>query len=377
MEAVYVIHTRECISINKPIYKFGRSFNVSNRVKQYPQNSNVEFIMSCTDSVFCEREILKILKNKFIQATLYGSEYFEGDKHLIIETIFNFINGKYNVVKNNNDNNDKKDIPKKAEISKTDNVKKNNKKDVNKPTIRLPVKKEKKELKDDNINNEETLDDNKCVKCVKCVKCEQTFKYPSYYKRHITTSVRCKNEEDKIVNEIITSEITTNELTDNDIFNSDLIVNEIADNELRGNEIADNELTVNDITTSEITVKDIINNSELTVNDIINTVNNDQLELNTNSSEINCKKNAFYSLTNKEEIEEYINITNQNKNNFIKCNLCQITFSCNSGLNRHNLDSKCGKIQTAILAKNKNGINKLTIEQYKLLFPDKIINFVF
>ena len=70
MEAVYVIHTRECISINKPIYKFGRSFNVSNRVKQYPQNSNVEFIMSCTDSVFCEREILKILKNKFIQATL-------------------------------------------------------------------------------------------------------------------------------------------------------------------------------------------------------------------------------------------------------------------------------------------------------------------
>ena len=98
MEGVYLIHTRECISIEKCIYKFGRSFTVSNRVKQYPQNSNVEFMMSCNNSVECEKEILKLFRKKFKQASLYGSKYFEGDKHLMIEIIVNYINGKYNKI---------------------------------------------------------------------------------------------------------------------------------------------------------------------------------------------------------------------------------------------------------------------------------------
>ena len=41
---------------------------------------------------------LKLLRAKFKQASLYGSEYFEGDKHLMIEIIVNYINGKYNKI---------------------------------------------------------------------------------------------------------------------------------------------------------------------------------------------------------------------------------------------------------------------------------------
>ena len=98
MEGVFLIHTRECISIEKCIYKFGRSFNVLNCVRQFPQTSNVEFMMSCSNSVECKKEILKLLRAKFKQASLYGSEYFEGDKHLMIEIIVNYINGKYNKI---------------------------------------------------------------------------------------------------------------------------------------------------------------------------------------------------------------------------------------------------------------------------------------
>jgi len=92
MEGVYLIHTRECINTNKSIYKFGRSFNISNRVRQYPKDSNVEFTMSCSNSILYEKEILKLLRTQFTQATLYGSEYFEGDKNLMINVIFNYLN---------------------------------------------------------------------------------------------------------------------------------------------------------------------------------------------------------------------------------------------------------------------------------------------
>ena len=98
-EGVYLIHIRECIDTNKCVYKFGRSNTLDNRIRQYPKESKVEFIMSCSNSIFCEKEILKILRAKFINASLYGSEYFEGDKHLMIEIIFNYINGKFNIIK--------------------------------------------------------------------------------------------------------------------------------------------------------------------------------------------------------------------------------------------------------------------------------------
>lgn len=90
-EGVYLIHTRECITINLCVFKFGRSCNLSTRIRQYPKGSNIEFLMSCINSKVCETEILKLLKLKFKQATLYGSEYFEGDKKAMIAVIYNYL----------------------------------------------------------------------------------------------------------------------------------------------------------------------------------------------------------------------------------------------------------------------------------------------
>ena len=201
MEGVYLIHTRECISIEKCVYKFGRSFTVSNRVKQYPQNSNVEFMMSCNNSVKCEKEILKLLRAKFKQASLYGSEYFEGDKHLMIEIIFNYINGKYNIVK-----------PNVIE----------NKKLESQNTIKQITKVENKKIV---IINNDNLEERKCNKC------NTVFKYSSYYKRHIENSSRCK---------IINNEIVNNEIVNNEIVNSEIDNNEIDNNEIDNNEIVNN-----------------------------------------------------------------------------------------------------------------------------------------
>ena len=41
MEGVYIMHTRECLNANLPIYKLGRSNNLGNRVKQYPNGSKI------------------------------------------------------------------------------------------------------------------------------------------------------------------------------------------------------------------------------------------------------------------------------------------------------------------------------------------------
>jgi hypothetical protein len=73
------------------VFKFGRSCNLSTRIRQYPKGSNIEFLMSCINSKVCETEILKLLKLKFKQATLYGSEYFEGDKKAMIAVIYNYL----------------------------------------------------------------------------------------------------------------------------------------------------------------------------------------------------------------------------------------------------------------------------------------------
>lgn len=187
MEGVYLIHTRECISTNKFIYKFGRSLNISNRIKQYPQNSNVEFMMSCNNSIFCEKEILKLLRAKFIQASLYGSEYFEGDKHLMIEIIVNYINGKHNIVEGKKKidikNCNKKIKDMKIVVEKVNNVIVDN---VN--TIQSLLE-----------NNTE-IKSNEYISDRKCPKCKVFFKYPSVLKVHMTKTVHCLMSNEEILN---------------------------------------------------------------------------------------------------------------------------------------------------------------------------------
>ena len=80
-----------------------------------------------------------------------------------------------------------------------------------------------------------------------------------------------------------------------------------------------------------------------------------------------CKKSTKY-------IKEFFNITKNNKqdkNTNIKfiCNKCHNTFTRKADLTRHNLKSKCGKLNNALNIKQCQGINKLTLEQINMLYP--------
>ena len=87
MEGIYLIHIREFFRLNEPIYRIGRSNNFQNRVKQYPNGSQVLFCIKCKNSKDIEKYLINLLKNKFIQKTYYGNKYFEGDEDEMINEI--------------------------------------------------------------------------------------------------------------------------------------------------------------------------------------------------------------------------------------------------------------------------------------------------
>ena len=91
-EGVYLLHTREFISTNVPIFKLGRSNHLDNRVKQYPNGSKILLMIACKHSKFCENNLKKLFKSKFIQKSYYGSEYFEGNYIDMIKEICDYIN---------------------------------------------------------------------------------------------------------------------------------------------------------------------------------------------------------------------------------------------------------------------------------------------
>ena len=101
-EAVYMVHTRELYVLQKTIYKIGRSHHIDSRIKQYPKGSKIMCIVNCKNSVICEKELIRIFKAKFKQRTDYGTEYFEGDKDLMIREIFNVIDKQNTIYKNAN-----------------------------------------------------------------------------------------------------------------------------------------------------------------------------------------------------------------------------------------------------------------------------------
>lgn len=97
MEGIYLVHTREFLNSNKPIYKIGRSSNIVNRTRQYPNGSNVLCMLCCENSVECEAKLIELFKVKFTQETFYGKEYFSGNKYDMIKQIFNYISSRYEI----------------------------------------------------------------------------------------------------------------------------------------------------------------------------------------------------------------------------------------------------------------------------------------
>jgi hypothetical protein len=88
--AIYLIQEREFAGTNT--YKIGRTCQHGlKRYMQYPKDSRLVLQIQCDDSVNCERELLHILKGKFVQRTDIGSESFDGDESVMMDIIFNYI----------------------------------------------------------------------------------------------------------------------------------------------------------------------------------------------------------------------------------------------------------------------------------------------
>ena len=82
----------------------------------------------------------------------------------------------------------------------------------------------------------------------------------------------------------------------------------------------------------------------------------------------NHMKTVYHCITSDDTIDKYIKSIKLDKKNI--CNNCAQSFTRNSDLTRHKLKSKCGKLEIAKQIEKKDGLNKLTIEQLKLLYPN-------
>ncbi len=84
---IYIVALPQFIESNESIFKIGRSCNVSNRLQNYPKNTIVYFHILCDDLINCEKEVIKILTEKFKRRTEFGREYFEGPYSEIQKTV--------------------------------------------------------------------------------------------------------------------------------------------------------------------------------------------------------------------------------------------------------------------------------------------------
>ena len=192
-EGIYLIHTREFISTNAQIYKIGRSNYLDNRVKQYPNGSKILLMIACKHSKFCENNLKKLFKSKFIQKSYYGSEYFEGNYIDMIKEICDYINN-INVLSTEEINKIKKSKNK----SKTNSKKKDEQLIKNKANKKI---KKNDEIKDE--TKDETKDEKKIVNtnCDRtCLNCKHIFRFPSDLKKHLKISFHCKKTDVEIEN---------------------------------------------------------------------------------------------------------------------------------------------------------------------------------
>ena len=75
----YIIREREFIRMDEPVYKIGRTGNITKRVKQYPKGSELIISFPCKDMCGFESEIIRNFRCVFTRKLEYGTEYFEGD----------------------------------------------------------------------------------------------------------------------------------------------------------------------------------------------------------------------------------------------------------------------------------------------------------
>ena len=85
-QSVYLLIEREFLLLKKNVFKIGRSENVSNRTKQYPNGSQLLVVLPCIDCKASENHLKEVFQKNFKHRADIGSEYFEGTPNLMIQT---------------------------------------------------------------------------------------------------------------------------------------------------------------------------------------------------------------------------------------------------------------------------------------------------
>lgn len=94
---IYLIHLREFINQNLPVYKIGRTYQLNGkRFNSYPKDSIVLLHLKCNDSIRQEKALINIFKDQFIHRKDIGNEYFEGNPAFMIDLIFNLLKNQDN-----------------------------------------------------------------------------------------------------------------------------------------------------------------------------------------------------------------------------------------------------------------------------------------
>ena len=118
---IYLLQTREFMSLKEPIYKIGKTTKAHfTRFNQYPKGSCLLFHMICTNCHTLERQIIKLFKTKYTLCKDIGLEYFKGCYNNMINDIYNLINIKADIIDEDNlliNNNE--DMDKTPETSET------------------------------------------------------------------------------------------------------------------------------------------------------------------------------------------------------------------------------------------------------------------
>lgn len=85
---LYIIREREFVRLDKPVYKFGKAKNFQNRLKRYPNNSEVLATVAVSNRHLAENELKDCFQLKFQQEREYGYEYFSGDRQMMLDEFF-------------------------------------------------------------------------------------------------------------------------------------------------------------------------------------------------------------------------------------------------------------------------------------------------
>ena len=76
---LYILRTRENVRLDEPVYKIGKTYDIEQRLKNYPKGSELLKSIKVCERHVAERVLLREFSSKFTNREEFGNEYFEGD----------------------------------------------------------------------------------------------------------------------------------------------------------------------------------------------------------------------------------------------------------------------------------------------------------